>query len=94
LDPPAAAIAMGSEPRHVSIAGGPPTVFGPTTGELHALGDGLKENGVRSVAMEAPGIDWRCPDEVLEGGGWQVVVGNGKYGKNLPGRKTDLKDCQ
>lgn len=94
LDPSAAAIDVGSEQLHVSIAGGPPKVFGSTTGELHALRDWLKENGVRSVAMEATGIYWLCPYEVLEKAGLEVVVVNGKYVKNLPGRKTDMKDCQ
>jgi transposase len=94
LDATAAAIDVGSEQLHVSIAGGPPKVFGTTTGELHSLRDYLLAQGVRSVAMEATGIYWLCPYEVLEKAGLQVVVVNGKYVKNLPGRKTDLKDCQ
>lgn len=56
--------------------------------------DWLKGQGVRSVAMEATGIYWLCPYEVLEKAGLEVVVVNGKYVKNLPGRKTDLSDCQ
>ena len=94
LDPTAAAIDVGSEQLHVSIAGGPPKIFGTTTGQLHTLRDWLKENGVRSVAMEATGIYWLCPYEVLEQAGFEVVVVNGKYVKNLPGRKTDMQDCQ
>jgi transposase len=94
LDPTAAAIDVGSETLHVSIAGGPPKVFGTVTGQLHALRDWLKENGVRTVAMEATGIYWLCPYEVLEQAGLEVVVVNGKYVKNLPGRKTDMKACQ
>jgi transposase len=94
LDATAAAIDVGSEQLHVSIAGGPPKVFGTTTGQLHALRDWLKENGARSVAMEATGIYWLCPYEVLEKAGLAVVMVNGKYVKNLPGRKTDMKDCQ
>jgi len=94
LDPTAAAIDVGSEQLHVSIAGGPPKVFGTTTGELHALRDYLLAQGVRSVAMEATGIYWLCPYEVLEKAGLAVVVVNGKYVKNLPGRKTDMSDCQ
>jgi transposase len=94
LDPTAAAIDVGSEQLHASIAGGPPTVFGTTTGELHALRDYLLAQGVRSVAMEATGIYWLCPYEVLEKAGLAVVVVNGKYVKNLPGRKTDMSDCQ
>jgi len=94
LDPTAAAIDVGSEQLHVSIAGGPPKVFGTTTGQLYEMRDYLLVNGVRSVAMEATGIYWLCPYEVLEKAGLQVVVVNGKYVKNLPGRKTDMKDCQ
>jgi len=94
LDAKAAAVDIGSEQLHVSIAGGPPKVFGTTTDQLRALRDWLKENGVRTVAMEATGIYWLCPYEVLEQAGLEVVVVNGKYVKNLPGRKTDMKDCQ
>ena len=93
LDPTAAAIDVGSEQLHVSIAGGPPKVFGTTTGELHALRDYFLAQGVRSVAMEATGIYWLCPYEVLEKAGLEVVVVNGKYVKNLPGRKTDMSDA-
>ena len=56
--------------------------------------DYLLAQGVRSVAMEATGIYWLCPYEVLEKAGLAVVVVNGKYVKNLPGRKTDMSDCQ
>ncbi|MCX6929482.1 MAG: IS110 family transposase [Verrucomicrobia bacterium] len=94
LDPHAAAIDVGSEQLHVSVAGGPPKVFGTTTGQLREMRDWLKAQEVRSVAMEATGIYWLCPYEVLEQGGFEVVVVNGKYVKNLPGRKTDMKDCQ
>lgn len=94
LDPTAAAIDVGSEQLHVSVAGGPPKVFGTTTGQLHELRDWLKAQGVRSVAMEATGVYWLCPYEVLEKAGLEVVVVNGKYVKNLPGRKTDMSDCQ
>jgi hypothetical protein len=94
LNPTAAAIDVGSEQLHVSIAGGPPKVFGTTTGELHGLRDYLLAQGARTVAMEATGIYWLCPYEVLEQAGLEVVVVNGKYVKNLPGRKTDMSDCQ
>src|SRR5262245_16541946 len=94
LDPTAAAVDVGSEQMHVSIAGGPPKVFGTVTGELHALRDYFQTQGVRSVAMEATGIYWLCAYEVLEKAGLEVVVVNGKYVKNLPGRKTDMSDCQ
>ena len=94
LDPTAAAIDVGSEQLHVSIAGGPPKVFGTTTRQLHALRDYFLQAEVRTVAMEATGVYWLCPYEVLEKAGLEVVMVNGKYVKNLPGRKTDISDCQ
>lgn len=94
LDPKAAGIDVGSEQLHVSIAGDTPQVFGTTTGQLHALRDWLQGHGVGSVAMEATGVYWLCAYEVLERAGLEVLVVNGKHVKNLPGRKTDLKDCQ
>ena len=94
IDPKAAAIDVGSEQMHLSIAGGEPKVFGSTTGQLHALRDYLLAQEVSSVAMEATGIYWLCAYEVLEKAGLQVIMVNGKYVKNLPGRKTDMKDCQ
>jgi len=94
LDPLAAFADVGSEQMHVSIAGGAPEVFGTVTSELHRLRDWLKERGVKSVAMEATGVYWLPLYGVLEAAGFQVVMVNGKYTRNLPGRKTDMKDCQ
>jgi transposase len=94
INPKAAAIDIGSEQMHVSLAGGEPKIFGSTTAQLHALRDYLLSQGASSVAMEATGVYWLCPYEVLEKAGLQVVMVNGKYVKNLPGRKTDMKDCQ
>ncbi len=90
----AAGIDVGSESLHVSVAGGLPQVFGTTTGQLEALRDYLREQGVTSVAMEATGVYWLCVYEVLEHAGLEVVVVNGRHVKNLPGRKTDIQDCQ
>lgn len=94
IDPKAAAVDVGSEQMHVSVGGGSPRVFGSTTEQLHALRDYLLEQGASSVAMEATGIYWLCLYETLEKAGLRVLMVNGKYIKNLPGRKTDMKDCQ
>ena len=72
IDPKAAAIDVGSEQMHVSIAGGEPKVFGSTTAQLQAMRDYLIRQGVRSVAMEATGVYWLCPYEVLERGGLRL----------------------
>jgi len=94
LDPRAAAIDVGSEKLHVSIAGDPPKVFGTFTGELESLCAWFKQAGVHSVAMEATGVYWLYLYEVLEAGGLELVVVNGRYVQNVPGRKTDMADCQ
>jgi len=94
LNPLAAFVDVGSEQMYVSIAGGPPEVFGAMTGELHRLRDWLQERGVHSVAMEATGVYWLPLYSVLEGAGMEVRMVNGKQTRNLPGRKTDMQDCQ
>ena len=94
LDPLAAFVDVGSEYMHVSIAGGPPEVFGTVTTELHRLRDWLQAHAVTSVAMEATGVYWLPLYGVLEGAGLKAVMVNGRQTRNLPGRKTDMKDCQ
>ena len=94
LDPLAAFVDVGSEQMYVSISGGPPEVFGTVTTELHRLRDWLQERTVKSVALEATGVYWLPLYGVLEAAGLEVVMVNGKYTRNLPGRKTDMKDCQ
>lgn len=94
LDPLAAFVDVGSEQMHGSMAGGPPEVFGTFTTELHRLRDWLGERKVQSVAMEATGVYWLPLYGVLEAAGLKVSMVNGKQTRNLPGRKTDMKDCQ
>lgn len=94
LDPRAAFVDVGSEKMHVSIAGGQPAVFGTVTSQLHSLRDYLAEHQVRSVAMEATGVYWLPLYGVLEAAGMEVVMVDGRQTRNLPGRKTDMKDCQ
>ena len=94
LDPKAAAIDVGSEKLHVSVAGDAPKVLGTFTGDLERLRDWFGAQGVRRVALEATGVYWLYLYEVLEGVGLQVVVVNGRHVQNVPGRKTDMADCQ
>jgi len=94
LDPKAAAIDVGSEKLHVSVAGDAPKVFGTFTGDLEALRDWFQEQGVQTVALEATGVYWLYLYEVLEAAGLAVVVVNGRHVQNVPGRKTDMADCQ
>src|SRR5690606_14865777 len=88
------AIDVGSEKLHVSIAGDTPKVFGTFTGELERLREWFDAEGIRSVAMEATGAYWLYIYEGLEAAGLELVVVNGRHVQNVPGRKTDMDDCQ
>lgn len=94
LNDRAGGIDVGSESLHVSIAGESPQVFGTMTRELHRLRDHLLEQSVHTVALEATGVYWLCTYEVLEAAGIEVLVVNGRHVRNLPGRKSDMADCQ
>src|ERR1051326_2581690 len=94
INPHAAAIDVGSQQFHLSIAGDEPVVFGTVTDEVYRMRDYLKTQGVRTVAMEATGVYWLYAYAVLEAAGLEVVVVNGRHVRNLPGRKTDMADCQ
>jgi transposase len=94
LDERATGIDVGSEKLFVSIGGAAARVFGTMTCDIEALSAWLKQEQVRSVALEATGVYWLYLYEALEGAGIKVLVVNGRHVRNLPGRKTDMSDCQ
>jgi transposase len=61
---------------------------------LQALADWLAACGVTSVAMEATGVYWIPIFELLEARGLEVYLVNARHIKNVPGRKSDVQDCQ
>lgn len=67
--------------------------FGATTEDLLGLRDWMKSRGVTHVAMEATGVLWKPVYYVLEGE-FTVLLVNPAHIKNVPGRKTDVKDSQ
>jgi transposase len=67
--------------------------FGTTRAELIELRDWLVAAGCTLVAMESTGVYWKPVYSVLEGH-FELVVGNAQHIKNVPGRKTDVKDCE
>jgi len=70
-------------------------VFSTFTGELVKLADWLHSLKVTSVAMESTGVYWKPVYAVLEEAeGFALVVGNAQHMKNVPGRKTDVKDAE
>lgn len=68
-------------------------IFGTFTSELMKLADWLRGQGVTHLAMEATGVYWRPVWAVLEGQFEQLLV-NPQHFKAVPGRKTDVKDCE
>jgi len=67
--------------------------FKTTTGELLALAEWLDGHGVNHVVMEATGVYWKPVWHVLDDGERQLVLANAAHVKNVPGRKSDVSDC-
>lgn len=67
--------------------------FGTTAGELLALRDWLEAHGVTHVAMESTGVYWRPVFYVLEEA-FTCLLANAAHIARVPGRKTDVQDCQ
>jgi len=67
--------------------------FGTMTADLLALSDWLTGQGVTHVAMESTGELWKPLYNILEGN-FELLVVNAKHIKNVPGRKTDVKDAE
>lgn len=81
---------------NIGTAGAKPSkeirTFGTTLPDLEELRDWLRANGCTLVAMESTGVYWKPVYAVLEDH-FELVVGNAQHIKNVPGRKTDVKDC-
>ena len=68
--------------------------FGTMTRDLLELGDWLSRQGVTHVAMESTGVYWKPVFHLLEGRFTEILLVNAQSIKNVPGRKTDVKDCE
>lgn len=68
--------------------------FGTFTSDLYAIADWLKQCQIDTVAMESTGVYWIPLFEILESKGFDVKLVNPSFIKNVPGRKTDVVDCQ
>jgi transposase len=97
----AAGIDVGSQEHYVaappqSVPDGQSTVrsFSAFTSGLDALVDWLKQCGVTTVAMESTGVYWIALAQKLGEAGIEYVLANARHVRNVPGRKTDVKDCQ
>ena len=98
LHPHAAGIDCGSAEHFVAVPSDrdatPVRSFPTFTGDLHRLADWLRACRITHVAMEATGVYWIPIYEILETRGFQVILVNARHVKNLPGRKSDVSDCE
>ena len=94
----AAGIDIGSQSHYVSVpdelASESVREYSCFTGDLNRMADWLVEIGIQTVAMESTGIYWIPAYEILEERGLIVLLVNSRHIKNVPGRKTDVLDCQ
>ena len=68
--------------------------FAAFTADLYRLADWLAGCGVDTVVMESTGVYWIPLFGVLEKRGFEVLLVDPRRIKNVPGRKTDVLDCQ
>ena len=98
IRPHAAGIDVGATELYVAVPADcdplPVRTFGTFTEDLHALAQWLVDCGVRTVALESTGVYWIPIFQILEARGLEVCLVNAHYVKNVPGRKTDVCDCQ
>ncbi|MBE9141559.1 IS110 family transposase [Nodosilinea sp. LEGE 07088] len=98
IHPNAAGIDIGADRHWVSVPPGRDQEcirsFGCFTPELNALADWLKQCGIETVAMESTGVYWIPLFQILETRGFEVHLVNAHHVKTVPGRKSDVLDCQ
>jgi transposase len=87
-------IDIGAKKVFTSIEGQPVVSHFTFTEDFYVLRDYLLGYQVKSVAMEATGVYWVILYEILEEAGIDVWLVDGRQTKQVPGRKTDVKDCQ
>ena len=89
-----AALDLGATKLFAATANAPVQAFDTFTSALRSLSLWLKEQQVHSVAMEATGVYWIPVHDQLQSAGFQVTLFHGAHARNLPGRKSDVSDCQ
>lgn len=96
INPNAAGIDVGSRSHFVAIGQNLNDVkeFGVYNENLHALAQWLLDNNITTAAMESTGTYWQNLFSILQEVGIKVILVNGKFTKNIHGKKTDVKDCR
>ena len=98
IEPNAAGIDIGASSHFVAVPadrdGEPVREFSAFTSGLHALADWLQACGVTTVAMESTGVYWIALYDILQDRGIEVFLVNAQHVRGVPGRKSDVLDCQ
>lgn len=98
LQPDAAGADIGAEEIYVAVPADrdeePVRHFPTFTQDLHRLADWLERCRIRTIAMEATSVYWIPLYEILEARGLKVCLVNARHVKHVPGRKSDVSDCQ
>jgi len=94
----AGGIDVGNESHFVAVPAdrdaNPVREFGCWTAALNEMAEWLKSCRIETVAMQATGVYWIALYDILEQHGIRVVLVNAQHTKNVPGRKTDVQECQ
>jgi len=96
VNPQAAGIDVGSRSHWVAVGQSQEDVreYGVFNEDLFAMTAWLKEKKVKTIAMESTGTYWQNLYAVLIANGFHVILCNGKFTKNIKGKKSDVMDCQ
>jgi len=98
IKPNAAGIDIGATEIYIAVPHDrdpqPVRHFDTFTADLHEAAKWLKACGIDSIAMESTGVYWIPIFQILESYGFDIVLVNARHVKNVPGRKTDVQDCQ
>ena len=98
IEPNAAGADVGATQIFVAVPADrdpePVRCFDTFTTDLEALADWLEACGIRTVVMESTGVYWIPLFQILEKRGIEARLVNARHVKNVPGRKSDVADCQ
>jgi transposase len=94
----AAGIDVGNESHYAAIPEGRDAQsvreFGSWTADLERMAEWLKSCGIRTVVMQSTGVYWVALFDVLRRYGLEVNLVDARATKNVPGRKSDVQECQ
>lgn len=97
IEPSAAGVDVGATEIYIAVPPDrdtqPVRRFQTFTEDLRAAADWLERCGIETVAMESTGVYWIPLFQMLESRGLKVCLVNARHVKNVPGRKTDVKDA-